>query len=66
MGWLIFILGTIGFHIGLYGMFKKAGIDPVKAFIPFYNTWLMLEKLQVKPIWFWLQLIPVAGQFITI
>lgn len=66
MGWIIFILGTIGFHIGLYGMFKKAGLDPVKAFIPFYNTWLMVEKLQVKPIWFWLQFIPVAGQFITI
>jgi signal peptidase I len=65
MGWIIFILGTIGFHIGLYGMFKKAGIDPVKALIPFYNTWLMVEKLQVKPLWFWLQFIPVAGQFIT-
>ena len=66
MGLLIFILGTIGFHIGLYGMFKKAGIEPVKAFIPVYNTWLMVEKLQVKPIWFWLQFIPIAGQFITI
>lgn len=66
MGWIIFILGTIGFHIGLYGMFKKAGIDPVKAFIPYYNTWLMVKKLQVKPIWFWLQFIPVVGQFITI
>ncbi|MFN5135311.1 MAG: DUF5684 domain-containing protein, partial [Chitinophagaceae bacterium] len=66
MGLLIFILGTIGFHIGLYGMFKKAGIDPKKAFIPVYNTWLMVEKLQVKPLWFWLQFIPVAGQFITI
>ena len=66
MGLLIFILGTIGFHIGLYGMFKKAGIDPKKALIPVYNTWLMVEKLQVKPLWFWLQFIPVAGQFITI
>jgi signal peptidase I len=66
MGWIIFILGTVGFHIGLYGMFKKAGLDPIKALIPFYNTWLMVEKLQVKPVWFWLQLIPVVGQFITI
>jgi signal peptidase I len=66
MGLLIFILGTIGFHIGLYGMFQKAGIDPKKALIPFYNTWLMVEKLQVKPLWFWLQFIPVVGQFITI
>ena len=27
MGWIIFILGTIGWHIGIYGMFKKAGIE---------------------------------------
>jgi signal peptidase I len=47
-------------------MFKKAGIDPWKALIPFYNTWLMVEKLQVRKIWFWLQLIPIAGQFVTI
>lgn len=66
MGWIIFIAGTIGFHIGLYGMFKKAGIEPWKALVPFYNTWLMVEKLQVKPLWFWLQLIPVVGQFVTI
>lgn len=66
MGWIIFIAGTIGFHIGLYGMFKKAGIEPWKTMVPFYNTWLMVEKLQVKPLWFWLQLIPVVGQFVTI
>ena len=66
MGWIIFIAGTIGFHIGLYGMFKKAGIEPWKALVPFYNIWLMVEKLQVKPLWFWLQLIPVVGQFVTI
>jgi signal peptidase I len=66
MGLIIFILGTIGFHIGLYGMFQKAGITPWKALVPFYNTWFMIEKLQVKPLWFWLQFIPVVGQFITI
>ncbi|QEC66275.1 signal peptidase I [Panacibacter ginsenosidivorans] len=66
MGWIIFILGTIGWHIGLYGMFKKSGIDPVKAFIPFYNTWLIVEKCGISKTWFWLQLIPIAGQFITI
>jgi signal peptidase I len=66
MGWIIFILGTIGWHIGVYGMFKKAGIEPWKAFIPFYNTWLMVEKSKIKKVWFWLQFIPIAGQFITI
>jgi signal peptidase I len=66
MGWIIFILGAVGWHIGLYGMFKKSGIDPVKAFIPFYNTWLIVEKCGISKTWFWLQLIPIAGQFITI
>ncbi len=66
MGWILFIIGTIGWHLGMYGMFKKAGIEPWKALIPFYNTWLIVEKCQIKQYWFWLQLIPIAGQFITI
>lgn len=66
MGWIIFLIGTIGWHIGMYGMFKKAGIAPWKAFVPFYNTWCIIEKIQVRRLWFWLQLIPIAGQFVTI
>ena len=66
MGWIIFIVATILWHIGVYGMFKKAGIEPWKAFIPFYNTWCMVEKANINKAWFWLQFIPIAGQFITI
>lgn len=66
MGWIIFLVATIGWHIGMYGMFKKAGIAPWKALIPFYNTWCIVQKCNIKPLWFWLQLIPIAGQFITI
>ena len=66
MGWIIFIVAAAGWHVGLYGMFKKAGIEGWKAFIPFYNTWCMVEKMGLKKIWFYLQFIPIAGQFITI
>ncbi len=66
VGLLLFIIATIAVLIGLYGMFKKAGITPWKALIPLYNTWCMVEKMQLKKIWFFLQLIPIAGQFITI
>lgn len=66
MGWIIFTLTVIGWHIGLYGMFKKAGIEPWKALIPLYNTWCMVKKMELKKVWFFLQLIPIAGQFITI
>jgi len=65
-GLIIFILATIGFHIGLYGMFQKAGITPWKALVPYYNTWEMVEAMQLKKYWFWLQFIPIAGQFISI
>jgi signal peptidase I len=66
MGLFLLIIGTIGWHVGMYGMFKKAGIEPWKALVPFYNTWLIVEKCKIRKYWFWLQLIPVAGQFITI
>lgn len=66
IGFTIFILATIGWHIGLYGMFKKAGLEGWKALVPFYNTWCMVEKMQLPKYWFFLQLIPIAGQFITI
>jgi signal peptidase I len=66
MGWVLVIIGTIGWHLGMYGMFKKAGVEPWKALIPFYNTWCIIERIQVRRLWFWLQFIPIAGQFITI
>lgn len=65
-GWIIFILGTIGFHIGLYGMFRKAGLSPWKALIPYLNTWEMTEKMELKKYWFWLQFIPIVGQFVSL
>ena len=66
IGWIVFIIAAIGWHIGLYGMFKKAGITAWKALVPLYNTWCMVQKMGLKKYWFFLQLIPVAGQFITI
>ena len=66
MFYIYLILCIIGWFVGMYGMFKKAGIEPWKALIPFYNTWLIVEKCKLKKYWFWLQLIPIAGQFITI
>ncbi len=66
MGLILIIIGIIGWHVGLYGMFRKAGLEPWKALIPLYNTWLIVEKCNISKVWFWLQLIPIAGQFITI
>lgn len=66
LNWIILIVAAIGWHFGLYGMFKKAGIAPWKALVPFYNTWCMVEKMELKRLWFFLQFVPVAGQFVTI
>ncbi len=66
MGWIIFIVAALGWHIGMFGMFKKAGIESWKAWVPFYNTWCMIEKMELKKYWFFFQLVPIAGQFITI
>jgi len=66
LGWIVFLVYVIGWHVGLYGMFKKAGIAGWKALIPFYNTWCMVQKMQLNKVWFFLQFIPIAGQFITI
>lgn len=66
IGWIVFIIGALGWHIGMCGMFKKAGIEGWKALVPFYNTWCMIEKMQLKKYWFFFQLVPIAGQFITI
>ncbi|RYG43719.1 MAG: S26 family signal peptidase, partial [Chitinophagaceae bacterium] len=66
MGWIVLIVLIVATFIGLYGMFKKAGMEPWKALIPYYNTWCMIEKMQLKKFWFFLQFIPIAGFFITI
>jgi signal peptidase I len=50
---------------GLAKMFQKAGVESWKAYIPFYNTWIM-QKLALRPThWVFWQLIPVVGWFIT-
>jgi signal peptidase I len=51
---------------GLYFMFRKAGIPSWKALVPLYNTWIILELANRAKYWFFLQLIPVLGWFITL
>jgi signal peptidase I len=51
---------------GLAKMFQKAGVAKWKAFVPFYNTWVMQELGNRYKHWVFWQLIPVAGWFITL
>jgi len=50
---------------GVFKMFEKAGVPGWKAFIPVYNTWIMLELTQRRKHWVFWQLIPIVGWFIT-
>jgi signal peptidase I len=51
--------------IGLKRLFEKAGVPGWKAFVPFYNTWIM-ETLARRPRhWVFWQFIPVVGWFIS-
>src|SRR5215213_2172135 len=67
----LFIVYLISFLIvflpsfGLAKMFQKAGVAQWKAFVPFYNTWVMQELAQRPKHWVFWQFIPVVGWFIT-
>lgn len=66
MGLYIFIIYWIGWHLGISLMLKKAGVPNSKAFIPIYNTWEVVKLCSISKIWFWIQLIPIVGQFVTL
>ena len=59
--WLILLLPAGG----MYKMFQKAGVQGWKAFIPFYNTWVMIKLGNRARYIFFLQCMPVLGWFVT-
>ncbi|HVU84647.1 MAG TPA: DUF5684 domain-containing protein, partial [Puia sp.] len=50
---------------GLLKMFEKAKVPGWKAFIPFYNTWIMLDLAKRPKHWVYWQFIPIVGWFIS-
>lgn len=52
--------------VGLAKLFEKAGVTGWKAYIPFYNTWIMLQLAERPKHWVFWQLIPVVGWFISL
>ena len=66
MGIVVFIIYWLGWHFGIYMLLLKAGVSKGKAIIPIYNTWEVVQLCGIKKYWFWIQLIPVLGQFVTL
>src|SRR6476661_6033851 len=63
--YLISVLLVFLPSFGLAKMFQKAGVEQWKAFIPFYNTWVMQDLAGRPKHWVFWQLIPVVGWFIS-
>ena len=60
---LIFLIVLITVKICEYFIFKSAKIEGYKAFIPFYNRLLLIEKLDLKKDIFYKTLIPFANLY---
>jgi len=50
---------------GLSKMFEKANVPGWKAYVPFYNTWMMLDLAKRPKHWVYWQFIPIVGWFIS-
>lgn len=65
---IIYLIGTLLVFLpsfGLAKLFVKAGVPGWKAYVPFYNTWVMQELAHRPKHWVFWQFIPVVGWFIT-
>src|SRR5688572_14357917 len=63
--YLISVLLVFLPSFGLAPLFVKAGAPAWKAYVPFYNTWVMQELTKRPKHWVFWQFIPVVGWFIT-
>lgn len=65
---IVYLIGTLIVFLpsfGLSKLFAKAGVESWKAYVPFYNTWVMQELAQRPKHWVFWQFIPVVGWFIS-
>ncbi len=64
MEFILLIIWILASHIGLYGMFQKAGEDGWKALVPVYNK-IVWNKLIGRPAWrVILLLVPIVNVFV--
>lgn len=62
--YICLIIAFLGLHVGLWGIFKKAGVNPLLSLIPMGDYWFWLRKVLSRP-WWWMLLIvfPFIGVF---
>lgn len=65
---IVYLIGTLIVFLPSFGfakLFVKAGVPAWKAYVPFYNTWVMQDLAQRPKHWVFWQFIPVVGWFIS-
>lgn len=65
---IVYFIGTLLVLLpapGFAKLFAKAGVEQWKAYVPFYNTWIMQGLAERPKHWVFWQAIPVIGWFIT-
>jgi len=65
---IVYLISTLIVFLpsfGLAKLFVKAGAPAWKAYVPFYNTWVMQELVKRPKHWVFWQFIPVVGWFIS-
>lgn len=65
---IVYLISTLIVFLPSFGiakLFKKAGVPEWKAYVPFYNTWIMQGLAQRPKHWVFWQFIPVVGWFIS-
>src|SRR4030095_9664608 len=65
---IVYLIGTLIVFLpsfGLAKLFVKAGVPAWKAYVPFYNTWIMQDLTKRPKHWVFWQFIPVVGWFIS-
>ncbi|MBP5650517.1 MAG: signal peptidase I [Bacteroidales bacterium] len=62
--YILLIIAFLGLHLGLWGIFKKAGVNPWLSLIPMGDYWFWVRKVLSRP-WWWMLLIvfPFIGIF---
>lgn len=65
---IVYLIGTLIVLLpapGFAKLFEKAGAPAWKAWVPFYNTWVMQDLAKRPKHWVFWQFIPVVGWFIS-
>ena len=60
------LISYVVMAVGLMKIFNKAGVAPWIAWVPFYNSWKMLEIGEQKGFWAVLAIIPVVNVVSTV